>query len=271
MFDYTEWLKQMQSQQGQSQYDMQSQQLQPAAENTAGDQGIKTAASTIGSAWGPVGAGVGAVVGKLLASQGRDNKGLGETFVKGAAMNYLGGEASQAAGDAFGQAATETANKTVENGGNSLLADASAKPDMATNYSLGTGQLQVDNTLGDIYNGHDAVGTLNSASDITNTTNNYPSFEMQDSLAATPTFGEQAFAFAKDQLKGASRGLIGGEYKPQADTGMGAIANFGQGFFKGGQADTTIANLGDGNFAGALGGTMRLGYDNYRPPVRRRV
>lgn len=80
----------------------------------------------------------------------------------------------------------------------------------------------------------------------------------------TTTIMGDIYATGKNALSNATSGLIGGKYGSMPDKGS-FFANFRQGF-KGGGADTAIANLRDGNYGAVAGQAAQYGANNYRPP-----
>ena len=230
--------------------------------NSGNDGQLGTLLSTVLSSYGPVGAGIGNAVGTLVDSGGHVRQAgenyspgqrAGEAFAKGAVGSYLGGEANAAAGEIFGKGVEQAADKTVQAGGNSLLASDAAGATMGDAYkvSLADGmQLQVDpnmTTTQPISNG--ARPTMQTGTG--------------------PSMADKAAEFGKNRLSGATSGLsdiFTGDAKSNIKpTGAGGY-DFMEGLTKGGNLGNTYASLHDGNIAGGVGQGTRLVIDNYRPP-----
>lgn len=215
--------------------------------------------SMVGSYFGPIGAGAGKAVGSLVDSGGHvravgedysPGQNAGKAFVEGAVANYLEGEANTAAGDLFGKGVEQAADKTVQAGGNSLLASDAAGATMGDAYkvSLADGmQLQVDPNMTN-------TQPISNGARPTMQTGSQPS-----------TMGS-VYQFGKDQLNGFTQGLFDPDVKPTDQVKDFTLENAMRGYNSGSSLGKIRANMGEGNYASAVGGGARFVQDNYRPP-----
>jgi len=212
----------------------------PGEGKTADVSGIL---GTVGSVLaGPVGGAVGGAVGGLV-STGSQVSAPGETRDPGGAMAK--GAMKGALGGLLGPAADAVAGPAA---GAALDAAAGAATDAATD----TAMQEIVKTGAGKWMDAAAEGVNQFAANAGDMTNE-------------PSVFGQIYDMAKDGASRATSGLVGGNYESMPDKGS-FFANFRQGF-KGGGADTAIANLRDGNFGAAFGQAANYTANNYRPPA----
>ena len=206
--------------------------------------------------------GIGTVVAGVLgaANEGVKSHKPGETAnlekgmeegIKHYATSAIAGEAGKAMGpttDALSSSVTDTANETFAEGGNSLLSNSNS------------------NTLGDAYKTSLADGMeLKVDPSLTETPSISNGINPTMTTGTQTGFMDRASNFATDYVRGATKGLIGGDYTPREGTG-----SFGNDFFngveKGGGIDRAVGNLRGGNYGETLGQAAKYTIDNYKKP-----
>ena len=182
--------------------------------------GTENILGMVGSYWGPVGAGVGAAAGSLLDSR-----------VDPTNQNKLGKAINSGVNKAVNSYITQG---LMDGGGDLIKTDAS--------------------TLGDTYKlAPDASMDYRIGAKID---------AVPEGITTAPketSFIDKAAGMGMNYLKGASRGLIGGDYTPIESSAVkypdeGGFGNdFVKGMSSGGGYDKTIGYLRGGNYGGALG------------------
>lgn len=222
-----------------------------------GDRTISKVAGIVGNVFaGPIG---GAVLGGAArvvegARDGEDATSSAQEGIKSAGISYLGGQAAggylggQAAGG-LGETAQAAGDATVAAGGNSLMASeaTNATTTLGDAYrvsALDGAKLQTDPAL------YQATASKGVAPTLTQ---------------AAPSIGEQLYGVAKNRVRGATHGLIGGDFSAREGTGS-FMNDFINGLENGGGIDTGVGSIRGGAYGEALGSGTKFVLNNYRPP-----
>ena len=215
-----------------------------------GDRTISKVAGIVGNVVaGPVGGAVLGAVGRVVegARDGEDATSAAQEGIKSAGISYLGGQAAGAAG--LGETAQAAGDQTVAAGGNSLLASE------ATNATT---------TLGDAYR----VSAMDGAKLQTDPSLYQATASKGVAPALTtgqPSIASKAFDLAKNRVRGATHGLVGGDFSAREGTGS-FMNDFINGLEKGGGIDRGIGSIRGGAYGEAIGSGTNFVMNNYRPP-----